>query len=410
MARFPYVNGDLFAKTLSIPEFDSDMRAALLDACRFDWTAISPAIFGTLFQSVMEPAEQRIKGSHYTSEANVLKVIEPLFLDDLRAEFERLKRSRGTRRNAELHAYRQRLGSLNFLDPACGCRNFLVIGSKPIDGGHYIFKPKERDAFLEKELRAEPFLRPYIGSREYLQGGERYILALHDAPPEVLSSLPHVRKRIASVRAYRSASRSRPTQALGLTPKLYHVNVLPTEPFLVVPKVSSERREYVPIGWLEPPTIPSDLVFVLQGATKPLFALLTSAMHMAWLRQIGGRLKSDYRYSIGLVYNTFPPPTVKPEALERLTPLADAVLKARAAHPGATLAEIYDPDLMPVDLRRAHRAIDRAVDRLYRPRRFDTERDRLEHLLTLYERMTAPISTTAKPKLGRRRRTRHPRR
>ncbi len=104
----------------------------MLDACRFDWTAISPAIFGTLFQSVMEPEEQRTKGSHYTSEANVLKVIEPLFLDDLRAEFERLKRSRGTRRIPNLHAFRQRLGSMRFLDPACGCGNFLVIAYREL--------------------------------------------------------------------------------------------------------------------------------------------------------------------------------------------------------------------------------------------------------------------------------------
>jgi len=132
LARFPYINGDLFAETLLIADFDSAMRKALLDACRFDWTEISPAIFGTLFQSVMESEEQRIKGSHYTSEANVLKVIEPLFLDDLRAEFERLRRSRGTRRNAELHAFRQRLGRMRFLDPACGCGNFLVIAYREL--------------------------------------------------------------------------------------------------------------------------------------------------------------------------------------------------------------------------------------------------------------------------------------
>ena len=703
LARFPYVNGELFSETLSIPEFDAGMRKALLDACRFDWAAISPAIFGTLFQSVMEPEEQRIKGSHYTSEMNVLKVIEPLFLDDLRAELERLKRSRGTRRIPNLHAFRQRLGSMRFLDPACGCGNFLVIayrelrqleidvlrelypagqlglladvlslvdvdqfygidldefparitevalwmmdhimnnrlslefgeafaripikrsprivcadalkidwtevlppqecdfvlgnppfggakyqsdeqreqvrriaglgkgggtldyvtawflcagkylrkglrtsenasnqgagasapkpmrigfvatnsitqgeqvaqlwplifdrlgleivfahrtfswqsdirgmahvhvviigltlatdapadrrlfsytdlkgdaeesvhaaispylfdagglanphvvvretarplngwprmiiGSKPIDGGHYIFKAEERDAFLELESDAKPFLRPYIGSREYLQGGGRFILALHDAPPDVLSRLPLVRERIAAVRAYRAASKSKPTQALALTPKLYHVNVLPTEPFLVIPEVSSERREYVPIGWLEPPTIPSNLVRIVEDATKPLFAILTSAMHMAWLRQIGGRLKSDYRYSIGLVYNTFPPPPAEPEALERLAPLADAVLKGRANHTGATLAELYDPDLMPTDLRRAHRAIDRAVDRLYRPRRFETESERLAHLLAAYERLQAPIAAQAagKPRRHRRRRRR----
>ena len=188
------------------------------------------------------------------------------------------------------------------------------------------------------------------------------------------------------------------------------MNVLPAEPFLVVPEVSSERREYVPIGWLEPPTIPSSLVRIVEGATKPLFALLTSAMHMAWLRQIGGRLKSDYRYSIGLVYNTFPPPPAEPEALERLSPLADAVLEARADHPTATLAELYDPDLMPAGLRRAHQAVDRAVDRLYRSRRFETERNRLEHLLGLYAQMYAPIAAKATGKPRRRRRRKRPRR
>ena len=282
----------------------------------------------------------------------------------------------------------------------------IVIGSKPIDGGHYIFKQDERAPFLEQEPDAAPFLRPYIGAREYLHGGKRHILALHEAAPEVLAGLPRVRERIAAVRAYRLASRSRPTQVLAQTPKLYHVNVLPTEPFLVVPEVSSERREYVPIGWLEPPTIPSNKVRIAQSATKPLFALLTSAMHMAWLRQIGGRLKSDYSYGIGIVYNTFPPPPVEAEALERLTPLANAVLSARAAHPGATLAELYDPDLMPVDLRRAHQAIDRAVDRLYRRRRFQTESERLEHLLGLYEQIQAPIAVEAARGFRRRQRRR----
>ena len=129
------------------------------------------------------------------------------------------------------------------------------------------------------------------------------------------------------------------------------------------------------------------------------FALLTSAVHMAWLRHIGGRLKSDYRYSIGLVYNTFPLPP-ESEDLSRLEPLAQAVLDARAAHPGATLADLYDPDLMPPDLRRAHQALDRAVDRLYRKSGFASERERVERLFMLYDRMRAPLELPAKPESG----------
>ena len=271
----------------------------------------------------------------------------------------------------------------------------LIIGSKPIDGGNYIFDATERAAFLDAEPDAAPWLRRFIGAREYLQGGERWILALHDAPPDVLTKLPRVRERIAAVRAYREDSKSAPTRKLATTPSLYHVNVVPDAPFLVVPKVSSERREYVPVGWLEPPTIPSDLVFVLQDASLIDFALLTSAMHMAWLRHIGGRLESRYRYSIGLVYNTFPLPP-KDADLSRLEPLAQAVLDKRATHPGATLADLYDPDLMPPNLRRAHQALDRAVDRLYRRAGFASERERVEHLFMLYERLRTPLEAATK--------------
>ncbi len=682
LEQFPYVDGDLFRFPLRIPSFDSEMRRKLLDACKFDWSGISPAIFGALFQSVMDPAERRAQGAHYTTEKNILKVIEPLFLDDLRGEFERLKARKGSSRLAGLRKFQARLGDLTFFDPACGCGNFLiiayrelrllemevireirvvtsttgqevidvgsesmvdvdqfygieigefpariaetalwmmdhvmnnrlslefgqtyariplhksphivhddaleidwgavlppescsyvfgnppfvgaklqtprqreqvrrtialggnggtldyvaawfvkageyldrtsgrigfvatnsvtqgeqagqlwpvllgrygleiafahrtfawgsdargeahvhvvilgldrreharphkrlftypaldaepeesrpravspylidaagladphvtvreenapingmrrlVIGSKPIDGGQYIFDAAQRRALLESEPGAAQFLRPFVGSREYLQGGERWILALHDASPSELAQLPLVKQRVAAVRQYRLASDSEPTQQLAQTPTLYHVNVVPTVPFLVIPEVSSERREYVPIGWLEPPVIPSSLVRVLEGATLRDFALLTSAMHMAWLRHVGGRLKSDYRYSIGLVYNTFPtPPAGKDRSV--LEPLAQAVLDARAAHEKAVLADLYDPDLMPPRLRRAHQALDRAVDRLYRPKRFQSEAERLEHLLTLYEALRRPLA--AEMRAGPRRR------
>ncbi len=678
LARFPHVNGDLFEERLGLPDFTSRMRQQLLDASRFDWSVISPAIFGSLFQSVMDPEERRAQGAHYTTEANILKVIEPLFLDDLRAEFARikgLKRGRRTR----LQEFHRRLGALAFLDPACGCGNFLivayrelrrleidvldeilvrengmapgqlfsrlnvhqfhgieigefaariaetalwmmdhimnvelghrfgqafvriplersprilhadalemdwsellapercsfvfgnppfggskhqaahrreqtrrvaglggsggtldyvaawfikageyaresgmrigfvatnsitqgeqaaqlwpvlfgrfgleiafahrtfkwsseargvahvyvvilglagappperrlfsyedakgephesrhraispylfdadgladphltvreearpingmprlVIGSKPIDGGHLIFDSAERAAFLAAEPGAAPFLRPYVGAREFLQGGARWILALQDASPDVLARLPKVRERLAAVRRYREASRSESTRKLAATPTLYHVNTLPTAPFLAIPEVSTARREYAPIDWLEPPVVPSNLVRVLEHATLTDFALVTSAMHMAWLRHIGGRLGNGYRYSAGVVYNTFPPP---PEGADRsrLKTLASAVIAARVAHPKATLANLYDPDLMPPDLRNAHRNLDRAVDKLYRPgKTFVSERERVEHLFPLYERMRKPLTASRKKKRRRRRR------
>ena len=282
----------------------------------------------------------------------------------------------------------------------------LIIGSKPIDGGHYIFNSEEREKFLQKEPDAASFLRPFVGAREYLQGGVRWILALHDAPPHILAELPLVRERVAAVRAYRQASKSKPTIKLAEMPTLYHVNVLPRESFLVIPEVSSERREYAPIGWLEPPVIPSNLVRVLENATLGDFALLTSSMHMAWLRHVGGRLKSDYRYSIGLVYNTFPTPTGFASGdldVSKLEPLAQAVLDARSAHPDATLANLYDPDLMPPILRKAHRALDRAVDRLYRRGGFTSERERVERLFALYEKMRAPLTTSTKQRMRRKR-------
>ena len=276
----------------------------------------------------------------------------------------------------------------------------MITGSKPIDEGSFIFSAAECAAFLDTEPDAKPWLRPFIGAREYLQGGERWILALHDAEPEVLARLPLVRERIAAVRAYRESSKSAPTRKLAATPTLYHVNVIPTAPFLVIPQVSSERREYAPIGWLEPPVIPSDKLRLLMDASLADFALLTSAMHMAWMRAITGRMKSDYMYSVGVVYNTFPMPP-KDADLSKLEPLAQAVLNARANHPGATLADLYDPDLMPPDLRRAHQALDRAVDRLYRRGGFASERERVEHLFMLYEQARAPLESGMK---GRKRR------
>ena len=215
--------------------------------------------------------------------------------------------------------------------------------------------------------------------------------------------------RFAGVR--RRASSAASTRKLADTPTLYHINIIPDAPFLVVPESTSERREYVPIGWLEPPIIPSNLVPIIENATLADFALLTSAMHMAWLRLVGGRLKSDYRYSIGIVYNTFPTPpgysSADSQDFPKLEAAAQGVLDARSNHPGATLENLYDPDLMPPDLRRAHQKLDRETDWLYKRSGFTSERERIEHLLALYEQAQARLQID-KAKKPRRRRTPKP--
>ena len=685
LTRFPYINGDLFKGPLPMVSCTAAMRSALLDACRFDWSQVSPAIFGALFQSVMDPAQRRAQGAHYTTEKNILKVIEPLFMDDLRSEFTRLQARKDSRRQTALRHFQTRLGGLTFFDPACGCGNFLIIAyrelrlleievlkalyprdqqgnrqrqgwatdlsqlnvdqfygielgefpariaetalwmmdhimnnrlnlefgqtfvripletspnivhgdaleldweevlapeqcsylfgnppfvgakyqtteqraqvrriaglgrsggtldyvtawlikggdymktgkgriafvatnsitqgeqvaqlwpilfdtcaldiafahrtfvwgseargkahvhvvilgldrqdaarprkrlfsypdskgepeesthavlspylfdasglsdphlvvqeeSKPIndlrrlktgvqmiDHGILTFKQNDYEAFVEKEPEARKFFRKYIGGDEYINGFHRWILYLASASPSDLKHLPKVMDCIRRVREYR-ASRSRPsTVAMAAYPTKIGVDERLSEPFLVLPNTSSERREYIPIGWLTPDIIASQKLRILPNATLLDFALLTSAMHMAWMRAITGRMKSDYMYSIGVVYNTFPLPP-KDADLSKLEPLAQTVLDARAAHPGATLADLYDPDTMPPNLRKAHQALDRAVDRLYRGSGFASERERVEHLLMLYEGLRRPLGVgiTGKKK-GRRR-------
>ena len=578
LARFPYVNGDLFAAKLNITDFDAPMRAELIDACRFDWAAISPAIFGALFQSVLDPAERRAQGAHYTTEKNILKVIEPLFLDDLRTEFKRLRERKDNRRRVELRAFHKRLGEMKFFDPACGCGNFLIIayrelreleieligelrrgrgdktqrmldatdlsqitvdqfygieigefpvriaetalwmmdhimnnrlslafgrsyvriplegsphilnadaletdwtallppeecsyvfgnppfggakfqneeqraqvrriaalgktggtldyvtawfikageyvqtgrarigfvatnsitqgeqvaqlwpilftranleiafahrtfawgsdargkahvhvviiglddlentqadkrlfsypningepeetlhaalspylfdaggladphltvreksrpingmgklitGTQPLEDGKLTFSTNEKAAFIESEPGSAPFFRPFPGAREFIRGECRWILHTADIPLQHLRDLPMLRVRLQAVRDFRAKSKRKTTKRLADYPTTYGVTVVPETPFLIIPQVSSERREYVPIGWLEPPVIPSEKLRLLPYATLADFALLTSAMHMAWMRTVTGRMKSDYMYS-----------------------------------------------------------------------------------------------------------------
>lgn len=695
---FPYINGNLFKETLLLPHFDRDMRDKLLTACGFKWEVISPAIFGSLFQSVMNKEERRKNGGHYTSEKNILKVIEPLFMDDLKAEFTRLKGRRDTGRKKALEDFHARLTTMNFFDPACGCGNFLVIayrelrdleiavlkerfgedktvldvaslstinvdqfygieieefpvriaevamwmtdhimnvrlsaafgksylriplktspnirhadaleidwaevllpeecsfvfgnppflgakiqtdkqraqvrkiaalggsggsldyvcswlikaaeyihrskapiafvatssitqgeqvaqlwpilferykleisfahrtfqwlsdarggahvhcvilglvkredepkekrlysyaevdgdpveskhtalspylfdasqlqnrhlvveeenrplknakrpiiGSKPIDGGYYIFDEAERQQFLAVEPGAAKFMRPFVGADDFVNGESRYILVLGEAAPHELRALPKVMDRIDRVRRYRrgeiparrkaeggettAKKRGAGTVALAEFPTRFHVTVVPKVPYLVFPRHTSERRDYAPFGWLEPPIVPGDSSLILENADLLDFGLITSRMHMAWLQNIGGRLESRYRYSAGIVFNPFPwPDTADRKAASNIRELAQAVLNARKNHPGSTLADLYDPDSMPDDLRKAHKALDVAVDRLYRKEVFLNDRERVEHLFKLYEDLTAPVLAAAAAKPSRRKR------
>ncbi|MGB8901372.1 MAG: type IIL restriction-modification enzyme MmeI, partial [Methylocella sp.] len=278
----------------------------------------------------------------------------------------------------------------------------LRMGSKLVDDGHYIFDEEQKAEFEKHEPHSASLFAPLVGSEEFINRTKRWILLLEAVPPEKLRSMPLVMERISAVRKYRSASRKAKTRELADAPTQFEVTTIPTRPFLAVPKVSSERRDYVPIGWLEPPTLPSQLVQVMIDANLWDFGLITSRMHMSWLRNIGGRLESRYQYSIGIVYNPFPWPPLDGAAKQKLEKLAKAVLDARAAHKGATLADLYDPDVMPEDLRKAHRALDDAVDRLYRKESFASDRERVEHLFGLYEKLTAPmLAAAAKPKRGR---------
>ena len=681
---FPYVNGALFAERLKIPAMTGAIRHSIIEAGGFDWSKVSPAIFGALFQSVMDKKQRREQGAHYTAEDNILKIIYPLFMDDLRREFEQIKDRKDTGRRRALRQFHERLGALRFFDPACGCGNFLIVaygelrrleievlleihpgrqrvnisllsridvnhfygiellefpariaetamwmtdhimnnslsdafnssyariplkkssrievadalefdwaklippeecdyvlgnppfvghqnrnkkqsaqmlrladiaggsgaldyvaawyvraaqyiqkgngrigfvatnsicqgeqvawlwpplldrygleitfahrtfewsseargkahvhvvliglarredapehrrlfsyetykskeptetpvgaitpyltdgselasphivvktaskpinrlpalvkGSSPIDKGHYIFTDDERREFLKQEPGAEPFMRPYVGAREFLRGEIRFILYLREASPSALSGLPKVRERMAAVREFRQGSNRPQTLRIANAPAEYDLNVIPVKPFLAIPRVSSELREYMPIGWLEPPVIPSDALHVGIDASKSDFAVLTSAMHMAWLRHVGGRLKSDIRYSVELVYNTFPIPEVDERQILALEPLAQTILDERGRHADSTLAELYTPDLMPPALRSAHQRLDRAVDRLYRRKKFNSEDERVAFLLKLYENRVKTLNLTPdRPKPRRRRRTR----
>ena len=676
LGKFAYINGRLFEETLPMADFNTAMREALLDACALDWSAISPAIFGSLFQSIMDDKARRNLGAHYTSEANILKLIKPLFLDELHAEFERVKGNRN-----KLFEFHKKLRQLTFFDPACGCGNFLVIsyrelrelelkvlradhelsahkgqltvdvhaligvnvdqfhgieieefpaqiaqvalwlvdhqmnlrvseefglyfariplksapgirhanalrldwnevlpaqrcsyvlgnppflgktyqnkeqksdltavmrgihgagdldfvcgwyvlaaqymqsstgtqaafvstnsitqgeqvavlwgemqrlgmhihfahrtfqwsneasgkaavhcvivgfgtqdqavktiyeyedikglphavpvkrinaylvdapdvllnkrrtpickvsdmrnGSKPTDGGHLLLDDAERETLLALEPQAAPWIRPFLGAEEFINKTARWCLWLVDCPPKELRSMPEVMKRVHAVKAMRLASTDKHTQQDAGTPTQFQKIRQPKSNYLLIPSVSSERRNYVPIGFMEANVIVSNLVYAVPDATLFHFGVMTSAMHNAFMRFTCGRLKSDFRYSNTIVYNNFPWPGFADEPLSdkhrnAIEQAAQGVLDARAQFPDASLADLYDPLTMPPALLKAHQKLDAAVDAAYQPsggkKSYASDAERVAFLFELYQRITSLLPAAAAKK------------
>lgn len=650
--EFPYVNGSLFEENLPPASFDKEMRDILLECCGLDWGKISPAIFGSMFQSVMNPAERRNLGAHYTSEKNIMKLIKPLFLDELWKEFESVKNN-----IKKLEAFHEKLSKLKFLDPACGCGNFLVItyrelklleieilramfkddskllfnlkqviwlnvdamygieleefparissvalwlmdhqmnmiisqefgeyycniplkkspniingnalrmeweelvkkdelsyilgnppfigkqlqneaqkadmelvfgkssgtgvldfvtcwyikaaryiqntkikcafvstnsisqgeqvgilwdilfnqfkikilfahrtfkwgneakgnaavhvviigfanfdvaekyiyeyedikgepheikvkninpylvegkdiiilncnkpicfvnemvkGSQPTDGGNFLMNDKEKDDFIKNEPLSVKYIKPFISAYEFLNGEKRWCLWLKDIKPEELRKLPNTLKRVEGVKQMRLKSTKAATVKWANSPTMFTEDRQPESDYILIPSVSSEKRKYIPIGFFNFDHILNNSCFSIPNATLYHFAILTSLMHMAWVKYTCGRLKSDYRYSNTIVYNNYPwPKEPDDKQKEAVEVAAQKVLDTRAKYPDSSLADLYDPLSMPADLVKAHNELDKAVDKCYRKEAFKSEAERMAYLFDMYE-------------------------
>ena len=265
----------------------------------------------------------------------------------------------------------------------------IGIGNKPIDGGNYLFTKEEMEVFLKAEPAAEKWFKPWYGSQEFINRKPRYCLWLGDCPPNELRKMPECMKRVEAVRQLRLASKSAGTVKLADTPTRFHVENMPEGTYIVVPEVSSEKRRYVPMGFMTPDILCSNLVKIIPNATLYHFGVLTSNVHMAWMRAVCGRLEMRYRYSKDVVYNNFPWPTPTDAQKAKIEQTAQAILDARALYPDCSLADLYDEIAMPPELRKAHQQNDRAVMQAYG---FDvgttTETSCVAELMRMYQGLT----------------------
>lgn len=270
----------------------------------------------------------------------------------------------------------------------------MRCGNKPTDGGHLLLTPVEREKLLTQEPHAADFVKRYIGAEEFINGVERYCLWLVDATPAQLHAIPLVRKRIEAVRRFREASSVAPTKRAASTPTRFFYESQPASDYILVPEVSSERRQYIPIGWMSKEVITSNKNYIIAEPNKFLFGVLQSIMHMAWMRQCARRLEGRYQYSGTMVYNTFPwPDKLVAKHRDAVEAAAQEVLDARETHPGATLAQLYDPNTMPLNLTKAHAKLDRVVDLAYVPdggqKTYGGDAERIAFLFRRYAELTS---------------------
>ena len=264
----------------------------------------------------------------------------------------------------------------------------MLFGSMPRDGGFLNYTEEEVNDLITCYPHAKPIVKKYIGSQELLQGIMRYCLWIEDENKELAYSIPPIVDRLSSVKAMRESSDASSTRDYANRPYMFVQRAYQPTDAIIVPAVSSERREYIPIGFVDKDTVISNLAFAVYDAELWLFGMLTSKMHNVWVRAVGGALETRIRYSATLCYNTFPFPKINDEQKQRLSALAENILLTRENHTEMTLGEMYNPESMPQDLKYAHQAMDIAVEQCYRPEPFTSDEERLEYLFKLYEKMT----------------------
>ena len=264
----------------------------------------------------------------------------------------------------------------------------IRFGSMPRDGGGFVLTDEEREYLLKNEPVSEQWIRPYIGAYEFINNKSRWCLWLVGASPRDIKQSPTVMKRVESVRQFRASSVAAGTRKFAETPTLFCQIAQPNSEYIAVPKTSSQRRKYIPIGFLDEKVIASDLLFLIPDASLYHFGVLTSNIHNAWMRTVCGRLKSDYRYAKDIVYNNFPWPEPTEQQKAEIEKTAQAILDARELYPDCSLADLYDELTMPPELRKAHQANDRAVMKAYGFKKNMSESAIVAELMKMYQELT----------------------